>query len=120
MTLTTVGAAVQHTTSVSQAGDTATGTIKVEAISLNDLFAANAITRCDFLKLDCEGGEYEILFHASDETLAKIRHICLEYHNHLTPYSDVDLGRYLQNKGFQVTTTPNPAHDYLGFLYAYR
>jgi FkbM family methyltransferase len=118
--LATTGAAVQHTTSVSKADHAASGTIKVEAISLNDLFAANAITRCDFLKLDCEGGEYGILFNASDETLAKIGHICLEYHNHLTPYSDRDLSRYLQNKGFRVTTTVNPAHNYIGFLYARR
>jgi FkbM family methyltransferase len=119
MTLTTVGAAVQHTTSASRVDHTAS-MMKVQAISLDDLFSANAITRCDFLKLDCEGGEFEILFNASGETLAKIRHICLEYHNQLTPYSDVDLSRYLRNKGFQVTTTANPAHDYLGFLYARR
>ena len=33
----------------------------IECVSLADIFADNAITHCDLLKLDCEGAELEIL-----------------------------------------------------------
>src|SRR6185295_17894486 len=35
--------------------------VEREAISLSTLFARHAIDQCDFLKVDCEGSEYEIL-----------------------------------------------------------
>ena len=35
--------------------------------------------KCDFLKLDCEGGEYEILYHASETSLQKIGRIVCEF-----------------------------------------
>lgn len=50
----------------------------VSTISLNDI-AAN-VGCIDLLKIDCEGGEYEILF-TSDKSLKKTRFIKLEYHH---------------------------------------
>jgi len=117
MTLFATGAAVQHTTT--QASDSAEA-ISVEGLCLDDVFAANALTTCDFLKMDCEGGEYAILFNASSTTLEKIRHLSLEYHDGVTRFSHRDLADYLQQNGFQVKTIPNPVHDHLGFLYAHR
>ena len=67
-----------------------------------------------------KGGEYDILLHTDDETLQRIKHIAMEYHNHVTPYTHEDLVNFLQAKGFIVQTTPNPVHDYLGFLFAIR
>ena len=78
------------------------------------------LEQCDFLKIDCEGCEFATLFNASPETLHSIAHICLEYHNGFTEFSQVDLVDYLQRHEFQVQTTPNPIHSYLGFLHAYR
>jgi len=117
MTLFATGAAVQHTTA--QAARQAEA-VAVRGLSLDDVFAANALTTCDFLKMDCEGGEFDVLFNASAATLEKIRHISLEYHNGVTPFSHVDLAGYLQQKGFHVQTFPNPVHSHLGFLYAHR
>ena len=39
------------------------------------------MTRCDLLKMDCEGSELPILEAASSETLAKIGAVIMEYHN---------------------------------------
>ena len=47
-------------------------TVEVQCRSLDDIFARNDVTRCDLLKLDCEGSEYDILGKCRRETLAKI------------------------------------------------
>ncbi len=116
LTLSLAGAAVQHsTTQVGQAN-----TVQVPAIALEEVFRINALSRCDFLKMDCEGGEFDILLKARPETLARIERICLEYHDGFTEFSHTDLVKHLQQNGYQVKITPNPVHGYLGFLYAYR
>jgi len=117
MTLFATGAAVQHTTTHALSSAEA---ISVQGLCLDDVFAVNALTTCDFLKMDCEGGEYDILFNASPATLEKISHLSLEYHDGVTGFSHRDLVGYLQQNGFQVKITPNPVHDHLGFLYAHR
>lgn len=120
LSLATTGAAVQHTTTGSTVSGSASATIEVQALSLDDLFRVNNLAQCDFLKIDCEGCEFEILFSASPPTLQKINHICLEYHDGFTEFSHGDLVTYLQQNGFQANVTPNPVHSYLGFLYAWR
>ena len=90
----------------------------VDVISLAALFERYGIDRCDYLKLDCEGAEYEILFHASGQTLRRIRHVAMEYHDGVTKYSHHDLVRLFEQNGFEVRTRPNPAHREIGFLFA--
>lgn len=117
MTLFATGAAVQHTT---QNALSSAPAMAIRGVSLDDVFADNQLAVCHFLKMDCEGGEFDILFNASEATLKKLRHICLEYHNDVTEFSHIDLSAYLQSRGFQVKTTPNPVHRHLGFLYAWQ
>ena len=47
----------------------------IECVSLADIFADNAITHCDLLKLDCEGAELEILEAAPPGILRRISRI---------------------------------------------
>lgn len=76
---------------------------KGQSISLADIFRNNKIKRCDFLKVDCEGGEYDILFGAPKEILKRIRLIVLEYHEWLYKRKNVnDLIRLLDSLGFDV------------------
>jgi len=56
------------------------GLIKVEVITLKDVFKMNNIAKCDFLKIDCEGAEYEIILSADSDVFSKIETIVLEYH----------------------------------------
>lgn len=117
MVLFATGAAVQHTTTNASSPAQATS-MHVQGLGLDDVFEANSIAACDFLKIDCEGGEFDILLNASETTLRRIKNICLEYHDGFTRFSHIDLSDYLQQKGFQVSFTPNPVHSHLGLLYA--
>lgn len=116
LSLATGKAAVQHSTTQVGEGHT----VQVQAITLDEVFRTNSLALCHFLKMDCEGGEFDILLKASPKTLAHVERICLEYHDGFTPHSHTDLEKHLQQNGYQVKITPNPVHSYLGFLYAER
>lgn len=94
--------------------------ISAEATTLEDALRELGTADCDFLKIDCEGAEYEILFNAPAEALSKVRHIAMEYHEGVTEHSPDDLRRFLESRGFRVRTRPNPAHRHIGFLFAAR
>ncbi|MEM8533473.1 MAG: FkbM family methyltransferase [Chloroflexota bacterium] len=94
--------------------------LQVHATTLDMLFVDLCLEYCDLLKVDCEGAEYDIFFHTSEETLRRVSRVALEYHNDITPYSHVDLITLLQKQGFGVQHMPNPAHREIGYLYAER
>ena len=60
-----------------------------ETISLNDMFEALSIRHIDYLKLDCEGSEYEILENFNDYD--KISLICMEIHTFFGDNRKLDL-----------------------------
>ncbi len=112
-------AAVEAVQQSSVAGSSAPRqTIQVDSITLDHLFEHWQIAHCDYVKMDCEGAEYEIWFHTSPTTLQKIDHVCLETHDGLTRYDHHDLERFFQQHGFRTTRTPNPVWPHLGLLYA--
>ncbi len=76
--------------------------LKVQCIPL-DKAVKDVGEQCDLLKLDCEGGEYEILYSASDETLTQIKRIVCEF-NILDRQSrnGAALRDFLSKKGFHV------------------
>jgi FkbM family methyltransferase len=53
----------------------------VETLSFADLLDETKIQSVEFLKVDCEGAEYEILYACSKDTLAKVKRISMEYHD---------------------------------------
>ncbi len=120
LTLYTVtGLSGQHRT----AGDLSVAreeTIRVPATTLKSALEDNGIARCDFVKIDCEGAEYEILLGSDAETLARIAHISLEYHDAVTPHTHGELVQHLERHGFAVRVRPSPAWRELGFLTASR
>ena len=94
--------------------------LAVRAVSLSDVLAAQGIEICNLLKLDCEGAEYPILFNTPQDTLERIDHIVMEYHDDMTEYTHRDLARFLSDHGFRVDTFSNPVHSNLGYLRAIR
>lgn len=86
--------------------------IEVRTTSLEDVFFAEGISRCDFLKMDCEGAEYEILFNTSEEFIRKVSKIALECHSKSNGDSIKELADRLKSHGFEVlisrTTDPGP------------
>jgi FkbM family methyltransferase len=72
----------------------------------------------DFLKLDCEGAEYEIMYSMPTKALSKIKFVAMEYHAYGDPYKLVE---YLRNAGFAVQILPNPwdeSTEREGYIYA--
>lgn len=77
--------------------------VEVDCKSLKDIFDSNNIQKCDFLKMDCEGAEYEILYSTSQEYFDRIEYITLEYHDwFLKDKHHKELIKLLQEKGFKV------------------
>jgi len=94
--------------------------IRVHAVTLADVLAQQALDRVDLLKLDCEGAEYEILMNATEETLAKVQRIVMEYHNVDADHTHVQLIRFLESVGYTVSWEQNIVHEEIGYLFAAR
>lgn len=78
------------------------GSIEVDTYSLKDFMKKNSISKVDFLKIDCEGAEYEILFNTDDETFSNIKTIALEFHDIADPDNNIyTLTNFLYQKGYQ-------------------
>jgi len=110
------GVAVQYRTvgETSHAG----GKITVRSVALADVLAGLPDGTCDFLKMDCEGAEYDMLLYLDEVSLRRIRRICLEYHEFVTSYSHRDLEKHFRSRGWSVRTSPSGVRRELGFLYA--
>jgi FkbM family methyltransferase len=75
----------------------------VQATTLADLMADNDIEQIDYLKIDVEGAEYDILLDCPSETLAKVRRIVMEYHEYdWYERSHLELVEALASNGFTV------------------
>jgi len=75
----------------------------VRAITFSDIIAEHALKRVDFLKIDVEGAEFDILFSCSDEIFAKIQRMVIEYHEFDgDKCSHQDLVSLLAIHGFKV------------------
>ncbi len=57
-----------------------TETVEVTSTTLEDIFKQENIKICNYLKLDCEGAEYEILFSAPKELFLRVEKIVMECH----------------------------------------
>jgi FkbM family methyltransferase len=91
--------------------------VPIDCITLADAFARDRIERCDFLKLDCEGAEYEILLAAPPEVFARTARIALEYHDWMTEHHHDELRRLFEAHGFAVTSRDHlPSRT--GYLFA--
>ena len=91
--------------------------IEVDSISIDDIFKNNSIQTCNFLKLDCEGAEYEIIESLSKNYLQKIEKSVIEYHMFDTqPHLLKKLQNTLENNSFEFHT--KTLFSDIGFLFA--
>jgi len=72
---------------------------KVIVVTLDDV--AKDLPIIDFLKIDCEGSEYEMFYNAKPYTLYKIQRFMIELHPHEN-YNNEDFIKFLEEKGFVV------------------
>jgi len=76
--------------------------IHIETISLQDIIKNNDLQRINFLKLDCEGAEYQILLNLDHQTLGKIDKIVSEMHPKIENFKIEDVKEFLTTHGFDV------------------
>jgi FkbM family methyltransferase len=97
--------------------------VDVPCVSLVDELEARGVRRIDFLKVDCEGGEYRIFEGLAAWGLSRIDEIAMEYHaappGSPATHSGEGLERLLSDAGFRVERVPNNDPGY-GVLFATR
>ncbi|GBD25570.1 31-O-demethyl-FK506 methyltransferase FkbM [bacterium HR30] len=92
-------------------------TIWVRCTTLEQIFTRNSIERCDLLKIDCEGAEYDIVLTASESVLRRVRRMAIEWHA-VPGHSPQELVERLQSIGFRVQQEGDPGGK-LGYVYAH-
>lgn len=70
---------------------------------LEEILDAQNADQVDFLKVDCEGGEYAVFNSISDSTLARISRIGMEYHELNSGMDHRQIVQRLKSSGFDVT-----------------
>ncbi|MBU0546500.1 FkbM family methyltransferase [Patescibacteria group bacterium] len=91
--------------------------IKTETYSFRDFCAKNEIKKISLMKMDIEGGEYEVLESMSSEDFALVKFIILEYHNSRSE-NFRELENILRENGFSVQSFPSKFDKSMGFLFA--
>ena len=96
--------------------DTSSNSYEVNICSFNDM--AEQYDVIDYLKVDCEGAEYEIFESIPKEFLTnKIRKIALEFHHNINDIKVVNLISKIKECGFE-TKIDYKDGDSTGMLYA--
>jgi FkbM family methyltransferase len=72
-------------------------TFKVSTITLGEIIKQNSIESIDILKVDIEGGEFDILTDRLDLLKSKVSRIIVEYHTKVEPQGRSILLDYLTN-----------------------
>src|SRR3990167_2509865 len=89
------------------------------ARTLDSIFEENKIRKCNFLKIDCEGCEYEIFKNTSPKYLSRIEFIALEAHTFnkkmVTEYKNLIL--MLKQNKFKTREEVNPVHSHIKLLF---
>jgi FkbM family methyltransferase len=98
--------------------DTSSNSYQVNICSFNDM--AEQYDVIDYLKVDCEGAEYEIFESIPNEFLTnRIRKIALEFHHNINDIRVVNLISKIKQCGFE-TKIDYKDGDSTGMLYARR
>ncbi|MFT4600942.1 MAG: FkbM family methyltransferase [Arenicella sp.] len=92
--------------------------VEIDTITLSDFYADAGITKVDFLKLDCEGAEFDIV-KGNLEKIKEIERIILECH----PYGDNTVDQMIEllsSNGFDVKSEKDEKGEKVQMLYAKR
>ncbi|KXK07582.1 MAG: Methyltransferase domain protein [Microgenomates bacterium OLB22] len=90
--------------------------VRVKGLPLSQLISGPV----DYLKIDCEGSELDVLQSISPTQWKYLSRIGLEYHRHIVPNQDDILQEYLEKQGFIVRKVPDAYNEAIGYLLATR
>ncbi|HSR89567.1 MAG TPA: FkbM family methyltransferase [Candidatus Udaeobacter sp.] len=91
-------------------------TISVPAFTFADFCRKNKLKKISLLKMDIEGGEYEVFDGMSTEDFMMVNFIILEYHSKNKEYKQLE--EKLRTNGFGVQTFPSHFDKTMGFIWA--
>jgi FkbM family methyltransferase len=83
-------------------GTAATAPITVRQMQLGRIMDDHNVATINFLKIDCEGSEYEILRSLAPAHWARIERLAIEYHDFGRARRHGELMQMLRNNGFEV------------------
>ncbi len=96
----------------------------VPTLSLGDILEEHRLKTVDYLKIDAEGAEYDIILHAPAEVLRRVDKIFIEYHDYLDHgHSHKELRGRLAASGFEIEIGASAFHRHilkLGLIMAHR
>ena len=79
-------------------------TLKVPSITLGDIFKKNKIKKINYLKIDTEGAEFDIILNSPKEVFKNVEKIIMEYHDFVSNRNNhLEIIDYLKKCGFKVS-----------------
>lgn len=96
-----------------------TQTITVPCTTLTEIIGTNDLRSIDLLKVDCEGSEYDIIYHTAPELIRRIGRMVIEVHDVDNDQRNIRaFDEYIQSLGY--TTTHSPINSFCYALEAVR
>ncbi|MBG44366.1 MAG: hypothetical protein CL530_10405 [Aequorivita sp.] len=95
------------------------GSLNVKSVTLSRMTEKLDIDTIDFVKLDCEGAEGEIIKSLGQDGLKKIKKMAIEFHDNHSILSHEEIIEELENSGFK-TFIKWDGKSYFGYIYANR
>lgn len=96
-----------------------TQTITVPCTTLTEIIDTNDLCSIDLLKVDCEGSEYDIIYHTAPELIRRIGRMVIEVHDVDNDQRNIGaFNGYIQSLGY--TTTYSPINSFCYALEAVR
>ncbi|MBD2751945.1 FkbM family methyltransferase [Spirosoma validum] len=81
--------------------------ITVPCVTLTDIIQENGLQAIDLLKMDCEGSEYDIMYHTSPELIKRIRKMMIEVHDLDKEDKNIKaFNQYVQSLGYTTNYSP--------------
>jgi FkbM family methyltransferase len=93
--------------------DKVVGKEKIICTTLAAVIERNGLEKIDFLKIDIEGAEYEVLYSLSPDIYKKISYLALEIHNH-HQHRPEELLKFLDANGFTMNQSPINKNVFMG------
>lgn len=99
--------------------DISEGLLKVKTVTLLTIMEELDIDKIDFLKLDCEGAEGEIIKSLGAEGLSRVNKLAIEFHDNHSILNHEEILKVLNNAGF-FTSLKWDGKSNFGYIYANR
>lgn len=89
----------------------------VQILSLRDFFVQEKIKIVSLLKMDIEGGEYDVFSACMPADFARIKTVIMEYHNY-SGFNYKEIENQFRENGFGVQIFPSKFDKNMGFVFA--